>query len=176
MIRLLRRALLLLGVLAGLFAMHCLAPAAGTDVLASGPHQHPQAQFAMAGLGHGPAAATADPAATGGEMPGRAMPAPSGSPSSSALSSAALSSGVSSSGVSSSGAPAPGHGGHGSHLEGLCLAVLAGGIAVLMWLVVLGRRGPGAAAQTLLRRLRADRALPVVLRPPDLTRLCVLRI
>lgn len=158
--RLLRRALLLLGLLAGLFAMHGLAPAAGTDVLASGPHQHPEAQFAMADPGHGLAAATADLAVMDRGISGRAMPA--------------------SSGIPSSGAPAPGHGGHGSHLDGLCLAVLAGGIAggiaLLLCLVVLGRRSPGATAQTLLRRLRAARAMPVVLRPPDLARLCVLRI
>lgn len=169
--RLLRRALLLLGLLAGLFAMHGLAPAAGTDVLASGPHPHPQTQLAMAGRGHGLAASNADPAVTDGEMPGRAMPAPSG-----ITSSDTLSSGVLSPAVLSSGAPAPGHGGHGSHLDGLCLAVLAGGIAVLLIvLVVLGRRGPGAAAQALPRRLGV-RAMPVVLRPPDLSRLCVLRI
>jgi hypothetical protein len=154
--RLLRRALLLLGLLAGIAAMHGLAPAAGTDVLASGPHQHPEALFAMADPGHGLAAVTADPAGMDGEMPGWAVPVSSGSP--------------------SSGAPAPGHGGHGSHLEGLCLAVLAGGIALLLCLVFLGRRGPGATAQALLRRLGAARALPVALRPPDLARLCVLRI
>ena len=119
--------------------MHGLAPAAGTDVLASGPHQHPEAQLALAGLGHGLAAASADPAFVDGGISDQAMPA---------------SSGITLSGASSSGAPAPGHGGHGSRLEGLCLAVLVGGIAVLC-LVVLGRRGPGTAAQALLRRLRA---------------------
>lgn len=156
--RLLRRAMLLLGLLAGLVAMHGLAPAAGTDVLAAGPHQHPEALLA-AGPAHAAGPALSAPAVTdegmpGGAMRGEAMPAWSGSPS-------------------------PGHGGHGSHLDGLCLAVLATSVAFLLALALpalLDRRRSGSAVPVLLHRLgHAGTPVPP-LRPPDLTRLCVLRI
>lgn len=159
--RLLRRALLLLGLLAGLLAMHGPAPAAGTDVLAAGPHQHPKTLLAAspalpAGPAHGRTGALFAPAITdegmpGEAMPGEAMPAWSGSPS-------------------------PGHGGHGAHLDGLCLAVLASGVAFLLALAVLGRRGSDSTAQALPHRLGHADTPVSPLRPPDLARLCVLRI
>ena len=167
--RLLRRALFLLGLLGlltGLFAMHGLAPAGGTDVLAAGPHQHPAAPLAIPGPAHGPAhglaAADVDPTVTGHRMPGHAMPVE-------AMPVEAMS--------ASSGAPALGHGGHGSHLDGLCLAVLAGGAVYLLALALLGGRVPGAAVRASLRAARAQAsALLSALRPPELVRLCVLRI
>ena len=180
--RLPRRALLLLGLLGlltGLFAMHGLAPAAGTDILAAGPHQHPAALLATAGPAHRPADAPVD-GPVDGLAPGHGLAAanaartvtdqrmPDGARPDEAMS-------------ASSGAPAPGHGGHGSHLEGLCLAVLAGGAAFLLVIALLGGRGSGAAARESLRRLGAvapglTRALAPGLGPPDLARLCVLRI
>lgn len=149
--RVLRRALLLLGLLGGLLAMHGLAPAGGTDVLAAGPHEHPATLFAPAGPEHVLAAANSNPAVPDEGMPGHMMPA-------------------------SSGTPSPGHHDHGSHLDGLCLAVLAGGVAFLLILAVLGRRGIGRTPQALVPGLGHARALMSPLRPPDLTRLCVLRV
>lgn len=158
--RVLRRALLLLGVLAGLFAMHGLAPAAGTDVLAAGPHPHPAVQLA-AGPAHDPAAAPSDLSVIGQLMPGGAMP---------------IAMQVEAMPGSSSGSPAPGHGGHGSHLDGLCLAVLAGAAMFMLALALLGRRHLSAAAPAVGHRLRHARAVTLPPWPPDLARLCVLRI
>jgi len=76
-----------------------------------------------------------------------------------------------------SGSPSPGHGGHGgSHLDGLCLAVLASSVVFLLALAVLGRRGSGSTAQALPHRLGHADTPVSPLRPPDLARLCVLRI
>lgn len=156
---LLRRALLLLGLLAGLFAMHGLAPAAGTDVLAAGPHQHPEALLA-AGPAHGGTAALSAPAVTDEGMPGHAMPGEAMPP--------------------WSGSPSPDHGGHGgSHLDGLCLAVLASSVAFLLalaLLALLGRRRSGSTVQALLHRLGHAGTPVSPLRLPDPARLCVLRI
>lgn len=150
--RVLRRALLLLGLLAGLLAMHGLAPTGGTDVLAVGPHQHPATLFAPAGPAHDTDGLTAANGMVSGEpMPGEAMPA-------------------------SSGTPTSGHHDHGSHLDGLCLAVLGGGVAFLLALAVHGWRGIGRTPHALVPLLGHARALASPLRPPDLTRLCVLRV
>ncbi|MGX5653662.1 hypothetical protein ACWKWC_02700 [Geodermatophilus nigrescens] len=70
--------------------------------------------------------------------------------------------------------PAPGHW-HGppGHLWMVCLAVLAAGMTVLLALLtprLLGLAAPAAA------RLRRGAICPALLRPPDLSSLCVLRI
>lgn len=171
--RLLRRALLLLGLLAGLFAMHGLAPAAGTDVLAAGPHQHPVALLAAGPTDAGTAALSA-PAVTDQGMPGEAMRGeamPGGAMPGGAMRGEAM--------PARSGSPSPGHGGHGSHLDGLCLAVLASSVAFLLALALpalLGRRGSGSAVPAVLHRLGHAGTSVSPLRPPDLARLCVLRI
>lgn len=180
MIRVLRRALPLLGVLAGLFAMHGLAPGGSTGALAAGPQPRPAALLTAAGM-HGltstptdvtPAAAS-DPAVTDGgaavqaaldatampDLPGMAVPAQAA--------------------MASSGSPSPGHGGHGSHVDGQCLAVLTSGIVLFLALAVLSVVGrPGSRARTDAPLGRLGRLLAAALprRSPDLSRLCVLRI
>ena len=81
---------------------------------------------------------------------------------------------------SSGGSGAPTHGdpaGHGmtGHLWSLCLAVLLAGAALFL-IVRIRRTVPVERALSDLRRVRAPEGLVGILRPPDLSALCLLRI
>ena len=146
--RSLRRALLLLGLLSGLLAMHGLAPSGGTDVLATGPHPHPAALFdpadPMSGVAADPVSAAVPTDGPDDAVPGAA---------------------------SLAGSPQRRHDGHGAHLDGMCLGVLL----VLLTLALADTAGRNMPAATGLLR-RCGPTATAIARPPDLSRLCLLRI
>lgn len=77
-----------------------------------------------------------------------------------------------------SGASDPGHpAGHGTsaHLWSLCLAVLLAGAALVL-LILTGRTSPAERMLSGSRRVRRPAGLVGILRPPDLSVLCLLRI